>query len=85
MVKAEFKLNLPGLNELMKSSAMQSHLKTCCSIVQQAAGPGHGSRVGIGTWTAIGNVFAEDAKTAYKDYSDNGLTKALGAAGLSMK
>jgi len=85
MADVEFKLNMPGLNELMKSSAMQAHLQTCCTTVQQAAGDGHGTRVGIGTWAAIGNVFAEDAKTAYKDYDNKGLTRALSAAGLSMK
>lgn len=85
MADVEFKLNLPGLNELMKSSEMQSHLEACCASVQQAAGPGHGTRVGVGTWAAIGNVFAENAETAYRDYSNNNLVKALGSVGLSMK
>lgn len=80
----KFELNLAGLNELMKSSAMQSQLSACCHRVQNAAGSGFSSRVGIGSYTAIGNVYADNKESAHKAYQENTLVKALGSAGLGM-
>ena len=56
----EFELNLPGLNELMKSPDMQAHLEVASARVADIAGKGFGHRVGVATFTAIGNVFAEN-------------------------
>lgn len=85
MSKVKFELNLPGLNELMKSPAMQEHLQRCCDVVAQNAGPGHSTRVGVASFTAIGNVFADNRDTAYDDLRHNTLTEALSKSGLRMK
>lgn len=84
MSNVEFKLNLAGLNELMKSPEMQAHLEVASSRVANIAGKGFGHRVGVASFTAIGNVFAEDKDAAKQAYKDNTLLKALGGAGLGM-
>lgn len=80
MSNAKFELNLAGLNELMKSQEMQSILEDASSQVANAAGDGFGHRVGIGSYAAIGNIFAENKEAAQKAYEDNRLLKALGSA-----
>jgi hypothetical protein len=85
MSNTEFELNLAGLNELMKSSEMQAHLETASARVAELAGNGFGHRVGIASYTAIGNVFAEKREAAKKAYKDNTLLKALGSSGLEAR
>lgn len=75
-----FELNLPGLNELMKSEEMQAILQSACSQVQNRAGNGFGSRVGMGSFTAIGNVFVESDEAMEKVLKENSLLKALDSA-----
>lgn len=84
MGKIKFELNLAGLNELMKSDEMQAVLETACQRVQGSAGDGFGHRVGVASFVAIGNVFAENAEAAHKAYEENTLAKALGSSGLGM-
>ena len=81
----DFELNLAGLNELMKSPEMQAHLETASARVAELAGNGFGHRVGVASFTAIGNVFAENKEAAKQSYKDNTLLKALGASGLEAK
>lgn len=80
MSSVDFELNLAGLNELMKSPEMVAVLESATSQIASAAGPGFGKRVGQGSYTAIGNVFAENKEAASKAYKDNTLLKALGSA-----
>ena len=80
----DFELDLAGLNELMKSEEMQAILEEASSRVANGAGAGFGHRVGVATWTAIGNVFAEDKQSAKLAYKDNRLLKALDGIGLGM-
>lgn len=80
MSNVEFELNLAGLNELMKSPEMVEILESATSQVANAAGSGFGKRVGQGSFTAIGNVFAENKEAASKCYKENTLLKALGSA-----
>ncbi len=75
----DFELNLAGLNELMKSEEMQAILEDASGRVANAAGDGFGHRVGVASFTAIGNIFAENEKAAKKAYKDNTLLKALGS------
>lgn len=82
--EVEFVLNLPGLNEIMKSGAMQSILSTAGRRVASSAGEGFDSEVGIGSYAAIGNVYPTDAESAWKSYRENALVKALGSSGLDM-
>ena len=82
--EVEFELNLPGLNEIMKSGEMQSILSAAGHQVAAAAGEGFDSEVGIGSYAAIGNVYPTDAESAHEAYKNNALVKALGSSGLDM-
>jgi len=84
MAKNKFQLNLAGLNELMKSSEMQTALTEAGNAVASAAGSGYGVRTHVADWVAITNVFPETKEAAEKNLEDNTLVKALGAAGLRM-
>ena len=83
--KAEFKLNISGLNELMKSPAMQSCLSAAGQAVANAAGSDYSIRTHVATWVAITNVFPDSQEAAKENYEDNTLLKALGSVGLSMR
>lgn len=84
MAKTKFELNLPGLNEVMKSGGMQAQLQAAGQAVAGAADGNYGVRVHEASFVAIANVYPDDAKTARKNYESNELLKAIGAAGLSM-
>lgn len=79
-----FKLNLPGLNELMKSSEMQACLQQAGQSVANAAGRDHGVRVHVASFVAIANVYPTSAEAAKKSFEENNLLKALTASGLKM-
>lgn len=80
----DFKLNLAGLDEIMKSPAMQSHLDAAGSVVSSIAGGDYGVRVHVADYTAIANVWPNTQRAAKDNYENNMLVKALGASGLSM-
>lgn len=84
MSKVDFKLNLAGLNELMKSPEMQSHLEMAGTAVANAAGGDYGVRVHVANFVAIANVYPNTKRAAKDNYENNTLVKALGASGLSM-
>lgn len=81
----DFKLNLPGLNELMKSGEMQSHLHKAGQAVASAAGSDYTSKTYVINWVAVENIFPASEKAARENFENNTLVKALGSAGLSMK
>lgn len=87
----DFKLNLAGLNELMKSAEMQSCLQEAADAVQDLASgmavdkdARYNSDVVVVNWVAIGRVHAENTEALRENYTNNTLLKALGASGLSM-
>ena len=84
MGKVKFELNLPGLNALMKSGGMQSHLQAAGQAVAGAADGNYGVRVHEASFVAIANVYPADKETARKNAKENSLLKGLGAAGLPM-
>ncbi len=84
MGKIKFELNLPGLNQLMKSAGMQAHLQAAGEAVAGVAQGNYGVRVHEASFVAIANVYPEDAESARRNSEDNELLKALGAAGLPM-
>lgn len=81
---SDFELNLPGLNELMKSAEMQAVLTQAGNAVVSAAGGDYGVRTHVASFVAIANVYPNSAKAAKDNFENNTLVKALGAAGLSM-
>lgn len=84
MSKVKVKLNLKGINEVMKSGEI---LAAC----EQAA-RGVGSMSGIDTeiqsgtinYIAYANVYPADKKAAKENYDNNSLLKAVSAAGLKV-
>lgn len=85
MSKVDFKLNLPGLNELMKSPEMMAVLEQAGNTVAGIAGDDYGVRVHQASFVAIANVYPDSKKAAADNYKNNSLVRALGASGLSMK
>lgn len=81
---SDFELNLPGLNELMKSAEMQAVLIQAGNAVASAAGGDYGVRTHVASFVAIANVYPNSAKAAKDNFENNTLVKSLGAAGLSM-
>lgn len=81
---SDFELNLPGLNELMKSPEMQAVLTQAGNAVASAAGGDYGVRTHVASFVAIANVYPDSAKAAKDNMENNTLVKALGAAGLTM-
>lgn len=84
MNKVDFKLNLPGLNELMKSPAMESCLEEAGNAVASMAGADYAVRVHKASFVSIANVYPNSKEAAADNYKNNSLVKALGASGLSM-
>lgn len=85
MGDVKFELNLKGLNELMKSSEMQSALLEAGKAVANAAGGDYEAEVHTANWIAISNVYPTSKEAAKENYEDNALLKAAGAVGLSME
>ena len=82
--KVEVKLNMPGLNALMKGSEIQGHLKSAADAVTRIAGEGYGSRVHVASYVAIANVYPMSDESAVENSGNNVLLKALSSAGLSL-
>lgn len=80
--KVKFKLNLPGLNELMKSPEMQEALLEAGRAVAQSAGSEYAAEVHTASWIAISNVYPDSKKAAHENFKNNTLLKALGSVGL---
>lgn len=79
--KLDFKLNLPGLNELMKSPAMQAELEQKgAQIANSASAMSDGGefkvRTVTGRWIATTYVSAEDGKAIHACFENNVLLKA---------
>ena len=72
-----FKLDLPGLNALMKSSEMQGVINDTAAKIAGAAGSGYGIEAAhpIG-FVAIGSVFAESRLAKIENSKNNTLEKA---------
>ena len=80
-----FKLNLPGLNELMKSTEMQQHLKAAGAAVAGAAGPDYEHSTYVLNFVAVEHVYPTTKEAAHENFENNTLIKAAGAVGLRMK
>lgn len=80
----DFKLNLPGLNAVMKSDGMKSYLESAAAKVEQAAGYGYGHEVKTASYEAIAKIYPQTGYAAKDNSEHNTLLKALQAAGLPM-
>lgn len=82
MDKVKIKLNLPGLNELMKSPEIAEAVLEAGQAVAQAAGPEYAAEVHTANWIAIANVYPDSKEAAHDNFKDNTLLKAIGSVGL---
>ena len=85
MNKVKFKLNLPGLNQLMKGPEMQAELSRYGSTVlgnAQSMAQDSKAEYGMDTkplnWIAVTTVRAENGAAIHENYERNTLLKALG-------
>ena len=85
MSKVKFELNLPGLNELMKSGAMQSILNDKGMTVASAANSmkqideaEYGMDTKTINWIAVTTIRADNGAAVADNYQNNTLLKALG-------
>ena len=85
----EIKLNLLGLNELMKSPEIESALREAGEAVASKAsavseGAEYGVRTATARWISVANVYPNSEDAAKANYEDNTLLKAAGEVGLKM-
>ena len=82
MINVDFKLDINGLRELMKSSEMQAQLRMAGGAVASSAGSGYATEIHQGDYTAICVVYP-DTPEAYEEAAEqNVLLNGIGAAGL---
>lgn len=84
MAKVKIKLNLPGLNELMKSPEISEAVLEAGQAVASAAGADYSAEVHQANWIAISNVYPDSKAAAHENFNDNTLLKAIGSVGLKM-
>lgn len=85
MSKVEIKLNLPGINKIMKSEGIQSKLSQAAHAVANIAGPEYAAEdPRTIRWIGIVNVHPASKSAAHDNFENNTLLKALQAAGLSL-
>ena len=82
MSKVRIELNLPGVNEVMKSEAIQDVLQQCGNQVAAKAAAMDGTDYAASTqtinWIAVTNVYPNSDDAAHKNFRNNTLLKALG-------
>lgn len=84
MSNVKVELNLPGINEMMKSAEIQSKLSEAGQAVANAAGSDYFYDTDLINWIAITNVFPNSDKAAHDNFTHNTLLKAVGTVGLPM-
>lgn len=84
MGNVKFELNLKGLNELMKSSEMQSALDAAGDAVIDAAGEGYKKTSKTGRYMGFCNVMPDTEKARRDNLEHNTLLKAVGQTDLKM-
>lgn len=84
MSKVKFELNLPGLNELMKSPAMQGELARHGSRVlsnarsaAQVDGAEYSMNTRVINWIAVTTIRADNYEARKDNYDNNTLLKSL--------
>ena len=81
----DFELNLPGLNELMKSGEMQAILKQAGASIKARAGKDFETQTRVLSFVAIQNVWPTTKDAYFSNLKKNTLVKAAGSIGLSMR
>lgn len=84
MGKVEVKLNLKGINEVMKSPEILSAVEAAGQAVADAAGSDYTTRSGLINYIAYCNVYPDSKNAAKENFEDNTVIKAVSAVGLKM-
>lgn len=85
MSKVGIKLNMPGINAVMKSAGVKSALKAAGDAVASAAGSDYVAESPRDiNWISIVNVYPDSKEAARDNYENNSLIKAISAVGLPM-
>lgn len=84
MGKVEVKLNLPGINEVMKSPEILSAVESAGEAVAGYAGADYATKSGTINWIAYCNVYPDSKEAAKENFEDNTLIKAVSAVGLKL-
>lgn len=80
MAKANFKLNLPGLNELMKSTEMAEVLNTAADQIAAKCGEGYEvERAHPISFVGIASVRADTIEAKVDNRKNNTILKAAGS------
>lgn len=80
MAKANFKLNLPGLNELMKSTEMAEVLNTAADQIAAKCGEGYEvERAHPISFVGIASVRADTIEAKVDNRKNNTILKAVGS------
>lgn len=79
-----FKLNIQGLSELMKSPGIQGQLDKAGQKVAKMAGPGFSAKGKTGRNIGFCNINPVTVWADKKNQRENTLIKALGSSGLRM-
>lgn len=80
----EVKLNLKGINEVMKSPEILAACEAAGRAVANAAGTDYGTRSGLINYIAFCNVMPESREAKKSNFEENTLIKAVSAVGLKM-
>lgn len=83
--KVNVKLNLKGINEVMKSDPIVEHLREAGELVAQSAGEGFEVDTEKLNWIGVCEVKAATPEALKKCYEENALVKALSSSGMKMK
>lgn len=82
----EVKLDLPGINEMMKSPEIQAAVQAAGDAVAQAAsalsGEEYEAESHLADYVAISNVFPASRRAAKDNIDNNTLLLAVGTAGI---
>lgn len=84
MGKVKVKLNLKGINEVMKSPEILSAVEAAGRAVADAAGSDYATRSGTINYIAYCNVYPDSKEAAKENFEDNTVLKAVSAAGLKL-
>ena len=87
MADIRIELNLPGLNELMKSKEIQGKLETAADAVAMEAGKisdrnFRRGKTSVINWISVAKVRPADRHARNSELKHNHLLKAIGAVGL---
>lgn len=82
MAKTEIKLNLQGINEVMKSPEIKAAVEDAGKAVADKCGQDYGTKSGTIKYIAFCNVFPNTRKAAKENSENNTLIKNVSAVGL---